>query len=52
VKNLEAFCKKLQAMGITLDRPYTKNEQTGAALAFIHDEWGTLIELNDRPKPL
>ncbi len=52
VKNLEAFCKKLQAMGIELDRPYTKNEQTGAALAFIHDEWGTSIELNDRPKPL
>jgi catechol 2,3-dioxygenase-like lactoylglutathione lyase family enzyme len=52
VKNLEAFCKKLQAEGITLDRPYTKNPKTGAALAFIHDPWGTKIELNDRPKPL
>jgi catechol 2,3-dioxygenase-like lactoylglutathione lyase family enzyme len=52
VKDLEAFCKKLQAEGIALDRPYTKNPKTGAALAFIHDEWGTTIELNDRPKPL
>ena len=52
VTNLEAFCQKLQAMGIPFDRPYTKNKDTGAALAFIHDEWGTSIELNERPKPL
>ena len=52
VKNLEAFCKNLEAQGIKLDRPYTKNPQTGAALAFIHDPWGTSIELNERPKPL
>jgi catechol 2,3-dioxygenase-like lactoylglutathione lyase family enzyme len=52
VKNLEAFCKKLEAAGIKLDRPYTKNEQTGAALAFIYDPWGTYIELNERPNPL
>jgi catechol 2,3-dioxygenase-like lactoylglutathione lyase family enzyme len=52
VKNLEAFCKKLEAAGIKLDRPYTKNEQTGTALAFIYDPWGTYIELNERPNPL
>jgi catechol 2,3-dioxygenase-like lactoylglutathione lyase family enzyme len=52
VKNLEAFCKNLEAQGIKLDRPYTKNPKTGAALAFIHDPWGTSIEMNDRPKPL
>ena len=52
VKDLSAFCKKLEAAGIKLDRPYTKNEQTGAALAFIYDPWGTYIELNDRPNPL
>jgi catechol 2,3-dioxygenase-like lactoylglutathione lyase family enzyme len=51
VKNLEAFCKKLEAAGIKLDRPYTKNAQTGAALAFIYDPWGTYIELNERPNP-
>ena len=52
VKGLEAFCKRLEAAGIKLDRPYTKNAQTGAALAFIYDPWGTYIELNERPNPL
>lgn len=52
VKNLEAFCKQLEAAGIKLDRPYTKNPQTGSALAFIYDPWGTYIELNERPNPL
>ena len=52
VRNLEAFCKKLEAAGIKLDRPYTKNPQTGGALAFIYDPWGTYIELNERPNPL
>jgi catechol 2,3-dioxygenase-like lactoylglutathione lyase family enzyme len=52
VKNLEAFVKKLQADGVKVDRPYTKNPQTGAALAFIYDPWGTYIELNERPNPL
>ena len=48
VRNLEAFTKKLEAAGIKLDRPYTKNAQ-GGALAFIYDPWGTYIELNERP---
>ena len=52
VKDLQAFIKKLEANGIKLDRPYTKNEQTGAALAFITDPWGTYIELNERPNPV
>ena len=47
VKNLEAFCKKLEAAGIKLDRPYTKNPR--GALAFIHDPWGTYIEMDERP---
>ena len=52
VNNLEAFCKQLEAAGIKLDRPFTRNAQTGAALAFIYDPWGTYIELNERPNPL
>ena len=52
ISNLEAFCKKLEAAGIKLDRPFTRNAQTGAALAFITDPWGTYIELNERPNPL
>jgi catechol 2,3-dioxygenase-like lactoylglutathione lyase family enzyme len=46
VKNLEAFCKKLQANGMKLDRPYGKTP-AGVGIAFITDPWGTQIELNE-----
>jgi catechol 2,3-dioxygenase-like lactoylglutathione lyase family enzyme len=46
VKHLEAFCKKLEANGIKLDRPYGKTD-TGVGIAFITDPWGTQIELNE-----
>jgi catechol 2,3-dioxygenase-like lactoylglutathione lyase family enzyme len=52
VKNLEAFLKKLEADGVKIERPINKNAQTGAALAFVSDPWGTMIELNDRPEPI
>ena len=48
VKDLQAFIRTLEANGIKLDRPYTKNEKTGDALAFITDPWGVNIELNER----
>jgi len=48
VKDLQAFIKTLEANGIKMDRPYTKNEKTGDALAFITDPWGVYIELNER----
>jgi catechol 2,3-dioxygenase-like lactoylglutathione lyase family enzyme len=47
VKELEAFCKKLEAMGIKLERPYTKVPALGIAIAFIKDPWGTYIELTE-----
>jgi len=47
VKNLEAFCKKLEANGVKFDRPYTKRPELGIALAFITDPWGTNIELTE-----
>jgi len=47
VKNLEEFCKKLEAQGIKLVRPYTKVAALGIAIAFIKDPWGTYIELTD-----
>ncbi|HLG59598.1 MAG TPA: VOC family protein [Vicinamibacterales bacterium] len=47
VKDLEGFCKKLEAMGITLNVPYRKVEALGLAIAFITDPWGTSIELNE-----
>jgi catechol 2,3-dioxygenase-like lactoylglutathione lyase family enzyme len=47
IKDLEAFCKKLQGMGITLNVPYRKVEAMGLAVAFVTDPWGTSIELNE-----
>ena len=47
VKNLDAFCKKLESEGIKLDRPYTKVPALNIAIAFIYDPWGTYIELTE-----
>jgi catechol 2,3-dioxygenase-like lactoylglutathione lyase family enzyme len=47
VKNLEAFCKQLEASGIKLDRPYSKVPALGIAIAFFTDPWGTYIELTE-----
>ncbi len=48
VKNLEAFCKKLEAKGITLTVPYRKLPAlNNIGSAFITDPWGTSIELTE-----
>jgi len=47
VKNLKAFCKKLQASGVKLDRTYSKKHQKGYASAELTDRWGTSIELTE-----
>ena len=47
VKNLEAFCKKLEADGIKLAVPYRQVPALGIAIAFITDPWGTYIELTE-----
>jgi glucose/arabinose dehydrogenase len=46
VRNLAAFCKRLEAMGVTLDVPYTKGP-AGVASARLTDPWGTSIELTE-----
>ena len=54
VKNLEAFCKQLEASGIKFDRPYGYIPQIGFSIAFLTDPFGTYIELTegmDNPKP-
>ena len=51
VKNLEAFCKKLEAAGVTLDRPYTRIPNSTTAIAFLTDPWGTYIELTENLAP-
>jgi catechol 2,3-dioxygenase-like lactoylglutathione lyase family enzyme len=47
VKNLEAFCKKLEAGGIKLDVPYRKLPERGIAIAFLTDPNGVYIELTE-----
>jgi catechol 2,3-dioxygenase-like lactoylglutathione lyase family enzyme len=51
VKGLEAFCRKLEASGIKLDRGYTKLPNSTTAIAFLTDPWGTYIELTENLAP-
>ena len=46
VDNLEAFCARLEAAGITFDAPY-RELPSGFGLAFLTDPWGTYIELTE-----
>jgi catechol 2,3-dioxygenase-like lactoylglutathione lyase family enzyme len=46
IRNLEAFCKHLEATGIKLDSPY-KVLPNGLANAYVTDPWGTSIELTE-----
>ena len=46
VKNLEAFCKKLAASGVTFDVAY-RQAAPGLAIAFFTDPWGTYVELTE-----
>ena len=47
VRNLEAFCKKLEASGVKFDEPYSKSRNPGYASATLTDPWGTTIELTE-----
>jgi catechol 2,3-dioxygenase-like lactoylglutathione lyase family enzyme len=51
VKNLEQMCKKLEASGIKLDRPFTRLPNSTTAIAFLTDPWGTYIELTENLAP-
>ena len=51
VKNLEEFCKKLEAAGQKFDRPYTRLPNSTVAIAFFTDPWGTYIELTENLAP-
>lgn len=47
VDNLEAFCRQLEAAGVTFDRPFTQVPALGISIAFFTDPWGTYIELTE-----
>jgi hypothetical protein len=49
VKNLEAFCKALEAKGIKVTRTYRKRDPAvnNIATAMIIDPWGVSIELTE-----
>lgn len=46
ITGLEAFCKRLESMGVKFDAPYRKNAD-GIATATMLDPWGTVIELTE-----
>jgi len=47
VKDLEAFCRKLEAAGVKLDMPYRRIPELKLAIAYLTDPWGTYIELTE-----
>jgi catechol 2,3-dioxygenase-like lactoylglutathione lyase family enzyme len=47
VRDLEAFCKELEAKGVEFTVPYRKVPELNLSIAFVRDPWGTLIELTD-----
>jgi len=51
VKNLEDFCRKLEAAGQKFDRPYGRLPNSATAIAFLTDRWGTYIELTENLAP-
>jgi catechol 2,3-dioxygenase-like lactoylglutathione lyase family enzyme len=46
VRNLEAFCRRLEARGLKFDVPFSKGPD-GVATASLTDPWGTSIELTE-----
>jgi catechol 2,3-dioxygenase-like lactoylglutathione lyase family enzyme len=51
VTDIEATAKTLQGNGVTLDRGI-ETLPNGVKLLFVHDPWGTNIEVNQRVHPL
>jgi catechol 2,3-dioxygenase-like lactoylglutathione lyase family enzyme len=47
VKNLEAFCRKLAADGVTFETPFREVPSLGLKIAFLIDPAGTRIELTE-----
>ncbi|OFW32033.1 MAG: hypothetical protein A3J28_15705 [Acidobacteria bacterium RIFCSPLOWO2_12_FULL_60_22] len=52
VKNLEEFCKKLEAAGVKFDQPYSKTRYKSFAHAAFIDAWGIPVQLTEGLKPV
>ena len=52
VKNLEAFCKKLEAAGVKFDEPFSKSRFKSVAHASFTDAWGVRVQLMEGLKPV
>jgi catechol 2,3-dioxygenase-like lactoylglutathione lyase family enzyme len=46
VRGLDAFCRRLESMGVKLDTPIRKGPD-GVSSAVLTDPWGTVIELTE-----
>jgi predicted enzyme related to lactoylglutathione lyase len=51
VKNLQAYCKKLEAAGVKLDQPYHQIPNSKVWVAYVTDPAGTYIELTEGLDP-
>jgi hypothetical protein len=47
MNDLEAYCRKLERMGIAFDRPFTRVPPLNIGTALVTDPWGTSIELTE-----
>jgi len=52
--DIAAEAERIRAAGLAVIGPFAMERQRpdGSKLTFIHDPWGTSIELNERPNPL
>jgi len=51
VKNLQAYCNKLEAAGVKLDQPYHQVPNSKVWVAYVTDPAGTYIELTEGLDP-
>ena len=47
VKNLEAFSKRLESVGVKFDKPYSRSRYPSYASAEFTDPWGVTVELTE-----
>ena len=51
VKDIDAFAKRLEGMGLKFDAPPRQAGTSSARVAFLTDPWGTYIEVTEKLAP-